>query len=239
MKLLRNQIPNDIGKRVDRDDYEFCIQSVDVTSDGNRALLLGIYEDPDFPEVFIYDARTGEVRQVDSDDALIDVPLGKAFWAPNDQDFYLNRHDGDDLYKIELDPETYAITVFEDVEETDDYIVARLRAVLDLIHDDNNYQEPVVPPNYENKHHELLVKLVGAFSSGIRAQTSFVKLFWSNYEPEAATARARDFKRQFQGHYYSMEQMKQELGVELDTSEVKAALDALEALYEPAAKSDA
>lgn len=235
MKLVTNQITDEIRQTMDRDDYEFCVQSFDVSPDGKKALVLGVYEDPDFPEVFIYNADTGTVRQVDGED-FIDVPLGKAFWAPNGVDFYINYHIDDTMYFCRLDIDTYKVSAFEEVEDRDAYIEAKLKEVLDLVHDDNNWKEPVVAPTYENKHHEFLVKLVSGFSSGVHARTTLLELFWSNEEPEVARKRALDALLQYRGHYGTMESLKRELGVDLDTSEVKAALDKLESLYKSSAE---
>jgi hypothetical protein len=225
--LITNQVTDDIQQSVNRKDYDFGIQSMHVSKDGKKALLLGIYEDPDFPAVFIFSAKTGKARRVNSESAFIDVPLGKAFWAANGRDFYINCYESDTIYRVELDSKSYKIRQFEEIEKNDEYIEAKLKEVLDLIRDDNNYREPVVALNFENKHHELVVKLLDGFHHGIQARIGFLKLFWSNYEPEVSRLRARDALGQFQGHYFTIESLKQELDINLDTGEIKAALDKL------------
>lgn len=143
MKLTTNEVPDEIQKMMDHEDYEFCVQSIDVSPDGKRALILGIYEDPDFPEMFVYSVDTGTVRQLDGDE-FIDMPLGKAFWAPNGVDFYVNYHIDDTMYLCTFDTEAYTVTEFDEVEERTDYIEAKLKEVLDLIYDHNNWKEPAV-----------------------------------------------------------------------------------------------
>lgn len=237
MTLLTNQVTDRIRQAVDRKDHPFDIQSMHVSKDGKKALLLGCFEDLDFPEVFIYSAKSEKARRVNSEGAFIDVPLGKAFWAANGRDFYMNCYDDDTIYKVELDGKTYKIKQFEEVEQRDDYIQAMLREVLDLIRDDNNPPDAVAAPViFENKHHEFLVKLLDGFKSGIEFKRTWLRLWWKNYEPEVSMARAKEAKAQFQGHYATMEDLKRKLGVELDTSEIKEALDKLEALYEPPAE---
>lgn len=236
MTLLTNQVTDSIRQSVDREDHPFDIQSIHVSKDGKKALLLGCFEDLDFPEVFVYSAKTGKARRVVSESTFIDVPLGKAFWAANGRDFYMNCYDVDTIYKVELDSKSYRIKHFEEVEERDDYIEAKLREVLDLIRDDNNPPDAVAAPVvFENKHHEFLVKLLEGFLSGIQFQITWIKLWWNNHPPEVSMERAKAAKTQFQGHYGTIEDLKRTLGVELDTSAIKDALDRLELLYKPPA----
>ena len=61
MTLLTNQITDRIRQSVDRKDHPFDIQSMHVSKDGKKALLLGSFEDLDFPEVFIYSDKSGSV----------------------------------------------------------------------------------------------------------------------------------------------------------------------------------
>lgn len=239
MTLLTNQVTDRIRQSVDRDDHSFDIQSMHVSKNGKKALLLGRFEDLDFPEVFIYSAKTEKARRVNSESSFIDVPLGKAFWAANGRDFYMNCYDDDTIYKVELDSKTYKIKQFEEVEQPDEYINTMLREVLDLIREDNNPPDAVAAPViFENKHHEFLVKLLDGFQSGIEFRRKWLWLWWENYEPEVAKTRAKEAKAQFQGHYATMEELKRTLGVDLDTSGIKGALDKLEALYEPPAEKD-
>lgn len=239
MTLLTNQVTDRIRQSVDRDDHPFDIQSMHVSKDGKKALLLGRFEDMDFPEVFIYSAKSEKSRRVNSESAFIDVPLGKAFWAANGRDFYMNCYDDDTIYKVELDSKSYKIKQFEEVEQRDDYINAMLREVLDLIRDDNNPPDAVAPPVIiENRHHEFLIKLLDGFKIGIEARRKWLWLFWDNYEPEVAATRAKEALIQFWGHYTTMEELKRTLGVDLDTSGIKDELDKLEALYAPPADEE-
>lgn len=239
MTLLTNQVTDRIRQSVDRKDHPFDIQSMHVSKDGKKALLLGRFEDLDFPEVFIYSDKSGKARRVNSESAFIDVPLGKAFWAANGRDFYMNCYDDETIYKVELDSRTYRIKQFEEVEPSDDYIQAMLREVLDLIRDDNNPPDAVAPPViFENRHHEFLVKLLDGFKIGIEARRKWLRLFWSNYEPEVAEMRAKEAMVQFRGHYMTMEDLKRTLGVDLDTSGISEELDKLEALYRPPAEKE-
>jgi hypothetical protein len=73
-----NKITDEIQMSVDKKNSAFGIQSMDVSADGVKALLLGIYEDPDFPEVFIYNGTTKKARKIKDEGSFMDVPVGKS-----------------------------------------------------------------------------------------------------------------------------------------------------------------
>lgn len=225
--LKTNQVTDEIRKTLDRRDYEFGIQSIDVSADGKKALLLGIFEDPDFPEVFVYSARSGKARRVNNDGAFIDVPMGKAFWAANGRDFYINRYDCDTLYRVELDSKSYKIKSFEEVEQSDEYIEAKLRQVLDLFRDENNYKEPVIAPDFEGPYHQFAVGLLAALEAGVQSAVSRCKLSMLDSDPEALISAARNALSHRQSTYFSIEQLKKELSLSIDTSGLKAGLETL------------
>lgn len=230
MTLITNKVTDSIQQSVDRKDCALDIQSMHVSKDGKKALILGCFDNLDFPEVFIYSAKTGKARRVNSGDTFFDVPLGKAFWAENGRDFYMNCYDDDTIYKVEIDSKSYKIKDFDEVEERDDYIEAMLREVLDLVRDDNNIKAPVRKPVFENKHHEFLVKLLAGFEAGVKFKATWIHLWWNNHAPEVNRADAKTALNQFYGHYNTMESLKSELGVDLDTTNIKAALDKLETI---------
>ena len=225
--LETNKVTDEIRKSLDRKDYEFGIQSLDVSADGKKALVLGIFEDPDFPEIFVYSAKSGKARRVNNEGAFIDVPMGKAFWAENGRDFYVNRYDCDTLYRVEFDTKTYKIKRFEEVEQSDGYIETKLRQVLDFFRDDNNYKEPVVTPDFEGPYHQFALGLLAALEAGVQSAVSRCKLSRLDPDPEALKRAAMNALSHRQSIYFSIEQLKQELGIRIDTSDLKAGLETL------------
>lgn len=225
--LRTNQLTDIIQRSVDRKDCEFGIQSIDASADGKKALLLGIFEDPDFPEIFIYSAKTGKARRVNHEGAFIDVPLGKAFWAENGRDFYIKRHDCDTLYRVELDSKSYKICDFQEIRSRSEYIEAKARQVRDFFRDADDCGELVVAPAFENDYHQFSVGLVSELETNILAAVSYCQLSRMNPDPEVLKRRANDALLYLESIFHGIEQLKQGLSVSLDTSGIKAGLETL------------
>lgn len=154
-----NEVTAEIQRSVDRKNLEFAIQSIDASKAGAKAVIVGIYEDPDFPEMFIYSERTGKSRKINSGSEFIDFPMGKAFWAENQKDVYVNRYDCDALYLVKIDGKSYKVTEFFEVKERNEYIEEKLKEVTDFIWSDNNYVPPALVAG-ENPYEKCLIEFV-------------------------------------------------------------------------------
>lgn len=157
--IKTNEITPEIQKSVDRKNLEFAIQSIDANRTGTKAVLVGIYEDPDFPEMFIYDAKTGKSRKINSGSEFVDFPMGKAFWAENGKDVYVNRHDCDSLYIVRFDTKNYKLSSFHEIQDKSQYIEEKLKEVTDFIWSNNNYAPPALIPG-DNPYEKCLMEFV-------------------------------------------------------------------------------
>jgi hypothetical protein len=223
--LLINEITEEIRKSVNSKDCDFGIQSMDVSSDGARAVLLGVYQDPDFPEVFIYAEATRKARKINDEGSFVDVPLGKAFWAENDQDIYINRHDCDSLYQIKINKKNYKILSFSEVKEKNDYILEKLKSVKDFFHTENNYKPPTEKAAYDNKYREFAVRLINDFKAGVQADINLASLLGN--DEEAKKDRLKMSYRYRGGHYGSIKKLNQELKVDIDLKELEEVFEKL------------
>lgn len=179
-----NEVNAEIQSSVDRKNLEFAIQSIDVSKSGSKAVIVGIYEDPDFPEMFIYSEKTGKSRKVNSGSEFVDFPMGKAFWAENQKDVYVNRYDCDTLYLVKIDSKSYKVAEFVEVKERNEYIEEKLKEVTDFIWSDNNYVPPALLPGenpYEKCFNEVVSDIVDSFYTHRRlARAGQVPQRWDN-----------------------------------------------------------
>tara|TARA_B100000927_G_C16253242_1_gene384398 strand:+ start:239 stop:628 length:390 start_codon:yes stop_codon:yes gene_type:complete len=75
--MKTNSIPENIESRLP-DGVD--VYSFDVSEDGKLAAILVCGEDTDFPEPWIYNSETDELKCVDND-VLMNFPVSKAFFA--------------------------------------------------------------------------------------------------------------------------------------------------------------
>ena len=66
-----NQMTDEMWAALPHDAY--VPYSVDISTDGTRALLALGTEDPDFPELWIYHANTSSAQRIDDRSVLVDV----------------------------------------------------------------------------------------------------------------------------------------------------------------------
>ena len=83
--LKVNEIPTEVWNLLPHDEY--VLYSFDVTKDKSFAVFALCSQDPDFPEIWIYDNSNNNLIPLESvDDTLIDFPMGKVIWAENQHD---------------------------------------------------------------------------------------------------------------------------------------------------------
>ncbi len=157
--IKTNEVTPEIQESVSRKNLEFSIQSIDANKTGAKAVMVGIYEDPDFPEMYVYSSKTGKSRKISSDSEFIDFPMGKAFWAENEKDVYVNRYDCDSLYLVKIDTKNCRVSSFHEVQERNQYIEEKLKEVTDFIWSDNNYTPPALASG-ENPYDKCLMEFV-------------------------------------------------------------------------------
>lgn len=163
--IKTNEVTPEIQESVNASDVEFAIQSIHANKAGTEAVLVGIYEDPDFPEMFIYSEKTGKSTKIESGSEFIDFPMGKAFWAENENDVYINRYDCDTIYLVKIDGENYTATEVFEVKEKSKYIEDKLKEVTDFIWSDNNYVPPALALG-ENPYEKCLIEFVNDIKDG-------------------------------------------------------------------------
>lgn len=230
--LKTNEILDQIQQCVSRKGFDFAIQSIDANSDGTKAVLVGMYEDPDFPEMFIYDEKTGKARKINSESNFIDFPMGKAFWAENGKDVYINRYDCDTIYLIKLDTKNYKISSFVEANEKTEYIEQRLRSVTDFIYSDNNYTPPAVMDG-ENPYEKLLV----AFAEEMN-DSFYIHRRLSRASQASGAIRWENMRMLGSMIYCNLQQQAEKFGVINSITEqldqMKKNLEPFEAVFQPA-----
>jgi hypothetical protein len=133
MIVQTNYIPDTVNDLLLKMYPEFMIYSFDVSSNGRFAIISLGLEDPDFPELWIYDERHGNVTKIDDKSVLIDSPMIKSFWAENNKDVVIvSRDEPPEFSLMVLTPE------FELVEETSvddpsDFMLNRNSEVLSFL----------------------------------------------------------------------------------------------------------
>lgn len=229
--LKTNEISDHIQQSVNRKFFDFAIQSIDANSDGTKAVLVGIYEDPDLPEMFIYSEKTGKARKINSESEFIDFPMGKAFWAENGKDVYINRYDCDAIYLVKLDTKNYKISSLVEVNEKTEYIEQKLRVVTDFIYSDNNYTPPAVMVG-ENPYEKFLMAFAEEMNDDLdthrrlsRARQATGAIRWENMRTLGSSI------------YVSLQQQAEKFGVIDSITEqlgrMEKNLEPFEAVFQP------
>lgn len=143
--MKTNEVPSFLTAKIrkEADDPDYDIGSFCVNESGDKAVLSGYGQDPDFPELWIYQTQDDQLNQIDMEGELIDFPLGKAFWAKNQKDIVINHWRDRTLYTIEFDTTTWRYTGLSNYRP-DIWSATMFNEVIDLFHPDNNKEQPKI-----------------------------------------------------------------------------------------------
>ena len=130
--MKRNEVPKSFWSHVDPDTL-YSPRSVDVDSDENRAVIALETEDPDFPQIWIYDEKKDAAIRVD-ESFLVDCPIEKVIWAEDEKNIiYTTIYDESICNYLILDGPNGVASKEEEVGNQTSFIKSRLKLVRDLL----------------------------------------------------------------------------------------------------------
>ena len=176
-----NYVPPSVNTLLFEHYSEFIIYSFDVSEDDRYAIVALSLEDPDFPELWIYDGTTNTMQKIEDRSVLSDDPMGKAFWDENQHDIASVSHDDEPLYSLmALKPGTFEFLEMREVPEPTPYMKDKNKYVISFLIQSAPHEESNEPSNpaYEtdNPYEKCLRLFLDDFRTTIKEEQVICKL---------------------------------------------------------------
>ncbi|HEY0585288.1 MAG TPA: hypothetical protein VGD52_04075 [Pseudoduganella sp.] len=216
-----------IREQINARHEDFGIQSMDASSDGKRAVILGYGQDPDFPEIFIYSAETGKARKFRTEGHLIDLPASQAFWAENERDIYISRYDCSDVYLLTRDTRANKVVAAARIEEITEYIRNKLVSVRDAFY--GGFKEKPKPPAVpDDPYHRFVLDFVENFGHILETHYNWALL--KGFVPGEKQAYAKEKLAVLCETYELLITCRDTSGAKIDLDKVEATFNSLQRL---------